>query len=388
MSITDGKITAVTAAADFKPKEGDGKLTAAEASPGLIDCGTVAGLSGAWNIPADQDQDEPSDPNQAELRVLDGFNPREPLFEFLKANGVTTVHSTPGHVNVLAGTTGVFRCDGRTAEDAALKKSFAVWVNLGETPKEAFKVKGPGTRMGTAALVRKAFTEAQTYAAKKKGTTPLLMNPKLEALLPALAGEMPVVFNAHRADDLRTALRLADEFKLKPMLALGTEAYLMLDELAMRKVPVIVHPTMQRPGGSMETMNTLLATAALLKQAGVPVVISTGFEGYVPKIRNLRGEAAMAAANGLGRDGAMRAVTRDAAKLLGIDKDFGTVEVGKRADLVLYDGDPFEHSTHVTWTLMGGKPVYSRADYLALPFERRVLPMLTGPGGAACCLGY
>jgi imidazolonepropionase-like amidohydrolase len=171
------------------------------------------------------------------------------------------------------------------------------------------------------------------------------------------------------------------------VIALGTEAWMLADELAKRKVPVIVHPTMQRPG-AMEAMNTLLANAAILKAKGVPVAIGTAFEGYVPKIRNLRAEAAMAAANGLGPDGALKAVTIDAAKILGIDQEYGSIEPGKVADLVLYDGDPFEHATHVTHTVMGGKVVYDRAEYLKTPFDRRVLPLLSGGGGPGCCLGW
>jgi imidazolonepropionase-like amidohydrolase len=387
--VEGGKIKAIGTARDAVLPPGIKQVYAREVTPGLIDPMTCVGLSGAWNIPADQDQDEPSDPNQSDLRVLDGFNPAEPLLEFARANGVTVVHTTPGRVNVIAGTTGVFRARAATAEGAALNKSFAVLVNLGEAPKEVFKDKGPMTRMGVAGLVRKAFADAQGYAAKRKADpdkTP--RNPKAEGLLPALEGKVPVIFAAHRADDIRTALRVADEFKLKPIISLGTEAYLLADELAKRKIPVIVHPTMQRPGGSMETLNTLLGNAAVLKAKGIPVVIGTSFEGYVPKTRNLRAEAAMAAANGLGFDGALRAVTLDAAKVLGIDKDYGSVEAGKAADLVLYDGDPFEHATHVTHTLIGGKVVYDRAEYEKLPFERRVLPLLGGTGGVGCCLGW
>ncbi len=386
--VVGGKITAVGKNNEIRTPEGAAVVYAKEVTPGLIDPMTCVGLSGAWNIPADQDQDEPSDPNQSDLRVLDGFNPNEPLLEFVRSQGVTVVHTTPGRVNVIAGTTGVFRAYAATAEAAALNKSFAVLVNLGETPKAAFGQKGPGTRMGTAGLVRRAFAEAQGYAAKRKADpdkTP--KNPKAEGLLPALEGKVPVIFSAHRADDIRTALRIADEFKLKPVIGLGTEAYLLAGELAKRKVPVIVHPTMQRPG-SMETLNTLLCNAAALKAKGVPVVIGTAFEGYVPKSRNLRAEAAMAAANGLGPDGALRAVTIDAAKLLGIDRDHGSVEAGKVADLVLYDGDPFEHATHVTHTLVGGRVVYDRAEYLKLPYDRRVLPLLSGAGGVGCCLGW
>ncbi len=360
-------------------------LTARELSPGLIDPHTVAGLSGAWNIPADQDQDETSDPNQADLRVLDGFNPTEPLMEFLRANGISIIHATPGRAAVIAGQSGVFRTDARTVESAALKPVAGILINLGETPKEVFKDKGPKTRMGVAALVRKAFAEAQSYKLKKDATS--AVSPKHEALLPALAGTVPVYFAAHRADDILTALRISDEFKLKPILVLATDGYLVADELAKRKVPVIVHPTMQRPGGSMETRNSFLGNAAALQAKGVSVTICTSYEGYVPKQRNLRLEAGVAAANGLGHEGAMRAITIDAAKLLGIADKYGSIEVGKVADIVLYDGDPFEPTTHVTHTILNGKLRFDRSEYLKLPFERRILPIVSGGGGIGCCLG-
>jgi imidazolonepropionase-like amidohydrolase len=383
--VNKGKIVSVSDAEKVKIPDNAKVFSAPEVTPGLIDPYTVAGLSGAWNLPADQDQDEPSDPNQADLRVIDGFNPHEPLLEYLRMHGITTIHTTPGRVNVIAGTSGVFRSGGQTVDKVALNKAFAVIINLGETPKEAFKTKGPATRMATAALVRKAFSDAQSYRNKKE-TGP--KNPKLEALIPALEGKVPVIFAAHRADDIRTALRIAEEFNLKPMIALGTEAYLLADELATKKVPVIVHPALQRPGGSMETLNTLLTTAAVLKSKGVPISLGTAFEGYVPKQRNLRAEAAGAAANGLTPQGAIRAITLDAARLLGIDENYGSIEPGKVADIVLYDGDPLETSTHVTHTLMNGKVVFIRDEYLKLPFERRMLPLLGNGSGVGCCLGY
>jgi imidazolonepropionase-like amidohydrolase len=351
-------------------------------TPGLIDTFATAGLSGAWNIPADQDLDELSDPNQADLRALDGFNPREPLLDFLQQTGVTVVHAAPGRANPIAGRGGVFRTDGTTAESAALVPVGSLIVNLGESPKG----KTQTTRMGVAALVRKAFADADSYRANK----PAARNAKHEALIPALEGKVPVYFSAHRRDDIQTALRIASEFKLKPVIAMGTEGYRMADELKKAGVSVVVHPTMQRAGGSMETLHAFTSNAAALDTAGVPITICTGFEGYVPKTRVLRYEAAMAAAAGLDRDRALRAITLDAAKLLGIEKDHGSIEAGKVADLVLYDGDPFEHATHVTHTIMRGRVVYSRADYLKLPFERRILPLLGagGSGGVGCCLGW
>jgi imidazolonepropionase-like amidohydrolase len=386
--VEDGVITAVQTEKEVAIPADALVLTAAEVTPGMIDPFCVAGLTGAWNIPADQDQDELSDPNQAELRVLDGFNPNEPLLEFLRANGITVVHTTPGRQNVIAGQSGVFRCDGHTIDAAVVKRTAALLVNLGEVPKAAYPGKTPQTRMAVARLVRDAFAQATAYRAKKAADAAKMPpNPKHEALLLALDGKVPVFFAAHRADDVSTALRLAEEFKLKPVIALGTECYRMADQLKSAGVPVVVHPTMQRAGGSMETLHGFIGNAAVLADRGVPVCIGTAFEGYVPKVRVLRHEAAVAAANGLGHERALKAVTIDAAKLLGIADKYGSIEKGKVADLVLYDGDPFEHRTHVTATLMGGKVVYDRAEYLKLPFERRILPLLGGGPGAGCCMG-
>jgi len=376
--IKDGKVLSVHfGEADIK------NMTVHKAkyvTPGLIDAFSSVGLSGAWNIPADQDQDESSDPNQADLRAYDGFNPREPLLDLLQATGTTIVNATPGRQNPLAGRGGIFRTDGATTDAAAITPVWAPVVNLGESAKG----KGPTTRMGVAALVRKAFAEADAYRAKP----PAAKNAKLEGLVPALEGKVPVYFVAHRKDDILTALRLASEFKLKPVIAMGTEGFRVLDELKKVGVPVVVHPTMQRAGSSIETLHSFTGNAAALDTAGVPVTICTGYEGYVPKTRILRYEVAMAVAAGMDRDRALRAVTINAAKLLGIEKEYGSIEAGKVADLVLYDGDPFEHTTHVTRTLMRGKVVYNRDDYLKLPFERRVLPILGGGTGVGCCMGW
>jgi len=220
----------------------------------------------------------------------------------------------------------------------------ALLVNLGEAPKKAYPNKLPTTRMGTAALVRGAFAQAQSDARKRAATKDEDKRPprslKLEALELALEGKLPVVFSAHRADDLDTALRLAKEFNLHAELDLASEAYLMADRIGAAGVPVVVHPTMQRPA-EMETFNSHLCNAAVLAEHKVPLAIGTGYEDYVPKTRVPRHEAGMAMVNGLGFDRALAAITLGAAKLLGIDDRFGSIEPGKVADLVLYDGDPY-----------------------------------------------
>lgn len=377
--VEKGKIKQVGKRADVKIPGDVPVVTASVVTPGLIDANCVVGVGGALNIGADQDQNEGSGPIQTELRVMDAFNPREPLLEYLRRQGVTVVHATPGPANVIAGQSGIFRTYGLTAEKMALRRRAGLLINLGEAPKAAYKDKVPTTRMATASLVRDAFTKAKNHLALKKE-----MDPKMEPLILALQKKMPVLFNAHRADDVQTALRLAKEFNLDARIHSATEGYLMSETLKKSGVPVVVHPTLQR-NGSLETLNTHLNNAAVLAQAKIPMAMGSGFEAYVPKTRVVRFEAAMAMVNGLGYPSALKMITLDAAKILGIDKEYGSLDAGKVADLVLYDGDPFEHTTHVTHTIVGGRVTYSRADYLKLPFERRAL-RLTG-SGVGCCLG-
>jgi imidazolonepropionase-like amidohydrolase len=386
--VEHGKVVYVGPRKDVRLGPDTPIVSAAVVTPGLIDAHTVVGASGSVNIPADQDQDEHSDPNQAELRILDSFNPNEPFLQFVREQGVTVIHAMPGRANVFAGQTGVFRTYGGTAEGMKLRFPAGLLVNLGEVPKQAYTGRAPSTRMGTAGLVRTALAQARSYARKRAADGGDAKRPpsnlKLEALGLALDGKVPVVFSAHRADDLATALRLAREFKLRAVLSLATEAYLIPGAVAAAKVPVVVHPTMQRVS-AMETFNSHLCNAAVLADHHIPVAIGTAFEGYVPKTRVLRYEAAVAMVNGLGFDRALRSITLDAARMLGVDDRYGSIEKGKAADLVLYDGDPFEHTTHVTHTIMDGRVVYDRADYLKLPFARRALPL--GGGGVGCCMG-
>lgn len=361
-------------------------LLAAAVTPGLIDAHTVVGVSGALNIPADQDQSERTDPNQADVRILDSFNPNEPLLEFFLSQGVTVIQATPGPADVIAGQAGIFRTHGTTAEAMTVRFPSAIVFNLGEVPKSTYGGKAPSTRMGTSAVIRNALTAAgndrRKRKAAKKGSEPD-HSPKNEALALVLDRKVPAVFGAHRADDLATALRLAGEFGLDPVLSLATEGYLMADAIAAAKVPVLVHPTMQRPA-SLETFNTTLNNAAILADRGVPVAITSSFEGYVPKTRVPRYEAALAMANGLGPDRALRAVTLDAAKILKIDDRFGSLEPGKVADVVLYDGDPFQTTTHVTHVVLGGALVYDREAQARAP---RRSSGAAGFDEMGCCLG-
>lgn len=394
IEVRDGKIAFVGNALDARVSYNLPAITAAEVTPGLIDAHSVVPLNGALNIGADQDADERTDPNQADARALDAFNPSEPLLRFLLEQGVTVIHATPGHANVIAGQTGVFRTHGTSAEAMAIRFPQALMFNLGASPKGSYKDKAPATRMGTAAILRNALQAAANYrrkqeAAAKKGKEGEADAPardlKLESLSLALSQKIPVMFTAHQADDLQTALRIAREYDLKPILALATEGYLIRDQLKAANVPIIAHPPMQRVG-DWETYNSFMGNAAALSDTGLTVALCSSYEGYVPKTRMVRWEAGMGMVYGLGFDRALRTITIDAAKILGIDQDYGSIEAGKIADIVLYDGDPFEHATHVTHVVHGGQLVHSRqsAQARAMALDRNQLQCTE----SGCCAAF
>lgn len=372
--ISGGKIEAVNPGANAKASEGYQVFRAAYATPGLIDTDSTVGISGAYNIPHDQDEDETTDPDTADVRSLDSFNPDEILLKYVNRYGVTTVQSAPGPRNPIAGRAGIFKTRGpesprATADQLAIRTESAMIFNLGDIPKTTYseKHKPPMTRMKTAEIIRKALWDTQAYQEKwdkwkKEGSDPSKQpsrDQKLEALRPVVAGTMPAIFTVYRADDIVTAIRIGSEFHLKYMLAHVTEGYLVRDEIHKAGVPCLVGPIMERPE-SPQTVNATYEIAALLQQAGIPVALMTGYEGYVPKNRVLLFEAGIAAANGLGMEKALRAATIDAAQILGIQDRVGSLTSGKDADIVLFDGDPFEYTSHVLGVIVSGQVSYQR----------------------------
>jgi imidazolonepropionase-like amidohydrolase len=373
--IRDGKIEAVRTGPHQQPPDGYTVLKAAFVTPGLIDTDTTAGISGAYNVRADQDQDEATDPNTADVRSLDSFNPNERLLQVLNQYGVTTVQTAPGPRNPVAGRAGIFKTAtpgsaSPTVEQLAVRQESAMVFNLGDNPKDTYgkKDKAPATRMKTAEIIRHALSDAKAYEEKwdkwKKEGSDISKQPsrdmKLEALLPVVDGKLPAIFNAYRADDIDTAIRIGNEFHLHYMLASVTEGYLITDAIRRAGVPCLLGPVMQR-FESLQTANATFENPAILKRAGIPIALMTGLEDYVPKNRILLFEAGIAAANGLGMEQAVRTVTVDAAKILAIDDRVGSLAPGKDADIALFDGDPFEYTSHVLTVLVRGQVSYQKS---------------------------
>ena len=167
--------------------------------------------------------------------------------------------------------------------------------------------------------------------------------------------EIPLLVTAHKVSDILAALRVADEFGVRIVLDGAAEAYMITDRLKAAGVAVILHPTMARPGEDRDNLS--METAAVLKKAGVPFALQSGYEGYVPKTRVVLFEAGLAAARGLTPAEALASVTIDAARIIGVDTRVGSLEPGKDGDVALFDGDPFEFTTHVTAVVIDGKVV-------------------------------
>ena len=208
-------------------------------------------------------------------------------------------------------------------------------------------------------MLREQLIKAREYGDKRASddTGSVARDLALDALVDVLEGRKPMVIEAHRHSDIMTALRLAEEFGFRLILAGAADAHLLIEEIAEAGVPVILHPTMIRTWGSSERSNFSFTTAARLLEAGIPLALQSGFEGYVPKTRVVLFEAAMLLGYGVSPAHALSLITSAPAKILGIDAEVGSLEVGKRGDVALFDGDPFEYTSHVVGTIIEGRRV-------------------------------
>ena len=364
--IREGKVAAIGRAADLAIPEGFKVLEAAVVTPGLIDARSVVGLAGYFNHEHDQDQLERSSPMQPELRAVDSYNTREALIEWVRGYGVTTLHTGHAPGELISGQTMIVKTTGNTVEDAVMVPTAGISLTLGPGSLRGGG-QSPGTRGKQMSMLRTRLLEAKSYleslepreekpekaGEEKKNTPPV--NLGLAALASVLRKEVPLLITAHRAQDIATALRLKKEFDLRIILDGGAEAYLLTEELKKAGVPVIIHPSMARFNGALQ--NASFETAARLKKAGLKVAMQSGYESYVPKTRVVLFEAAVAAANGLGFEGALELITTSAAEILGISDRVGSLAVGKDGDLALFDGDPFEYTTHCVGTIIEGRLV-------------------------------
>ena len=343
----DGKIEAVGAAAQIKIPANYKVFNAKVVTPGLIDAHSVIGLNGYLNQPHDQMALDASSPTQPDLRAIDAYNAEEILINWVMQFGVTTIHTGHQPSALVAGQTMIAKTTGKTVEEATINPAAMIAVTLGD----AALVSGgrsPGTRAKQVAMLRSELLKAGNYKGEPRDL-------KAEMWKMVLDRRMPLLVTAHRAQDIMSALRIAKEFNIRIVLDGASEAHMVLNDIKASGFPVIIHPTMFRAGGETESLS--METPVKLKQAGIPFALQSGYESYVPKTRIVLFEAALAAANGLSQRDALASITIDAARILGLDSRIGSLEKGKDGDIAMYDGDPFEYTTHCTGTIINGKSV-------------------------------
>ena len=386
MAITGGRIVPVTA----EPIEHgtvlieDGKIVAVGADIPVPDGARVIDASGSWVLPgfieahghvgvheeaegwAGQDTNEMTDPVTAHVRALDAINPADLGFRDAIGGGVLAVNVNPGSGNPIGGQTVALKCWGRTVDEMVLRQPSGLKSALGENPKRVYgdKKQTPSTRLGTAAVIRGAFVDAANYLARieaeerkpEADRKHIDRDLKLEALGRVLRREIPWRQHCHRADDIATALRIAEEFGYDLVIDHGTEAYLLADILAARNIPVIIGPLFTSRS-KVELRNRSLANPGRLDQAGVTIAITT--DRPVVPINFLVHQASLAVKEGLDPETALRALTINPARIVGIADRLGSIEPGKDADLVIWSGDPLDVLSRVRRAFVNGAQVYS-----------------------------
>jgi imidazolonepropionase-like amidohydrolase len=342
--------------------------------PGVVDTHSHVGIYPRPAVQANQDGNEMTGPMQPALRAIDAIDPSDPGIRMALAGGVTTANIMPGSGNVMGGQTAYVKLRGDTVEEMVIPGTIGgMKMANGENPKRVYgsRTQMPTTRMGTAALAREIFVRAQEYERSRarkqeatdtgsggKGESPPERDLGMEPLVEVLRGERIVQHHTHRADDILTVLRLAREFGFRVVVQHGTEAYKVAGVLAREKVPVSLI-IIDAPGGKHEAADYNPENAAILEKAGVKVAIHT--DDFVNPSRFLLREAALAVRGGMSREGALRALTLNAAEMLDLGGRIGSIEPGKDADLAVLSGDPFSVETRVLATYIEGEKVFDRS---------------------------
>ncbi len=362
-------------------------------TPGLFDSYNQMGLVEISETESTVDKDEKSSPITPEVRVIDAFNTQSKLIPVARIEGVTTVLAAPGTQNVIAGQSAVMELSGSTVDEMLVKSPAALHINLGERPTSAWRArKKIDTRMGLIAMLRQTLIDARQYGerlddytkkladyeasmklpAKKRGKdskTPSKPDRDLgkEAILLALKGEIPVIVLANRKDDIMAAIRIAEEFNLRLILLSGAEAYMVADVLKRKNIPLLLGPITTQPA-SMESQGAIYENAALLERAGVLFAIMAG---STHNVRDLRFQAGIAAQYGLSISAALKAITINPALILGVNDELGSIEPGKIANLVIFDGDPLQPLTKVVEVVIEGRRIPLRSFQTELYEEYR-----------------
>ncbi len=359
--VTDGKISAVGTKVKVPKGVEVVDATGKWVLPGFVDAHAHLGVWEEGEGWAGDDVNEMTDPVGARLRALDAINPADEGFRDALSGGVTSAVIKPGSGNPIGGQTVAIKTWGRMVDEMIIKSPASMKSALGENPKRVYgtKDKTPATRLGVAAVIRDALHKTQDYMAKRdaaaKKKEPFDRDPSLEALSLVLSGDLPWCQHTHRADDIATAIRLADEFGYRLVINHATEGYLLADVIAERGIPCVVGP-MFHTRSKVEVRNRNLANPGKLANAGVLVALTT--DHPVVAIDFLVHQATFAWREGMDRDDALRAITINPASILGFDDRVGSLTKGKDGDVVIWSGDPLDVMQRAEQVFIEGRPVY------------------------------
>ena len=357
--ITDGKIAEI--GRDLTINEGEEVIdaTGLNVYPGFVEAHCHLGLDGYGIGFEGADYNEPGDICTPHLRSEDSFNPLDPTVRSAARGGVTSVATGQGSANAIGGTWIAVKTVGNCVDDMIIKTPVAMKCALGENPKRCYREKGNAARMSTASVIRNMLFRAREYLNKKeKAGDDIFKQPafdfKCEAMIPVLKKEIPLKIHAHQANDILTAIRLAKEFDVDLTIEHVTEGHLIADKLAEYSYPLAVGPSLTH-ASKFELQNKSWTTPGILAAKGCQVSIITDSpvipQEYLPLCAGLAVKA------GMDPFEALKAITINPAKQIGISDRVGSIEIGKDADIVITDGDPMVSSTAIKKVFINGEAV-------------------------------
>jgi imidazolonepropionase-like amidohydrolase len=355
--IEDGNIAAVDAPADAEEIDVDG----AHVTPGLVDAHSHAGMA-EWAEPEDGDFNEGTSATTPHVNALDGFHPRDEELKHAFQNGVTSVSSRMGSGNVIGGVIVSVKTYGDIADDMLIRED-GMKAAMGENPKRFHgeqKDRQPSTRPGVAATLREQFMEAEDYLDRKPDAEDESFDRDLgmENLARVLTGDLPLRVHAHRADDIRTVFRIADEFGIDDLsIEHATEGHLIADQFVERDVPAVVGPSLSS-ASKYELRNITFETPGILHEEGVKIAIQT--DAPVLPQQHLDVCVGLAVREGLPADAALDAVTTNPAEILGIEDRVGTLAEGTDADIAVWNGEFWRVDTRTQHVFVDGEHVFDR----------------------------
>ena len=336
--------------------------------PGIIEAHCHMGITEEKKGMEGDDCNENVQPITPYLRAIDAINSMDAAFDDAVRAGIASAMIGPGSSNVVGGQFAFVKTKGRRIDDLVVLAPAAMKIAFGENPKVNFSGQGkmPVTRMAIAGMLREELFKAKQYIEKRKKAEKegegFEKDFRYECWIPVFEGKIPLKAHVHRVDDIFTAIRIGKEFGLKMTLDHCSEGHLIAEELAKEGFPAIVGPDLSSRS-KIEVQNVAFKTAGILSAAGVKVAVTT--DHPVSLIQSLPICAGLCVKSGMDEDEALRAITIHAAQICNVADRVGSLEVGKDADIVIFDGNPLEVSSEVFYTLIDGEIAYCREKHRA-----------------------